>query len=125
MAWQQFTPSARQVDTEGQEEALLTLDEAVQFLGTSRPTLYRLLRQGGLSGLKVGKQWRFRKSDLVQYMTRGPVAVAAAPGQDLEPELVFFASELHRLNVAEEAVGGGDAPTASHEEKIQALVSAI
>ncbi len=107
------------------QEALLTLDEAAQFLGTSRPTLYRLLRQGDLSGLKVGKQWRFRKSDLLAYMTRGPVAVAAAPGQDLDPELAFFASELQRLNVPEEAYAAEEGPAGAQEERVQALVNAI
>jgi len=107
------------------QEALLSLEEAVQFLGTSRPTLYRLLKQGDLSGLKVGKQWRFRKSDLVKYMTRGPVAVAAAPGEDLDPELAFFESELRRLDVSEGAFGGEDVQVTSQEERIQSLVSAI
>lgn len=107
------------------QEALLTLDEAVQFLGTSRPTLYRLLRQGDLSALKVGKQWRFRKSDLVRYMTRGPVAVAAAPEQDLDPELAFFASELRRMKAPEEAFGGEDTQAVSQEERTQTLVNEI
>ncbi|HLV82030.1 MAG TPA: ATPase, T2SS/T4P/T4SS family [Chthonomonadaceae bacterium] len=107
------------------QEALLTLDEAVQFLGTSRPTLYRLLRQGDLSGLKVGKQWRFHKSDLLAYMTRGPVAVAAAPGQDLDPEMAFFADELQRLDVPEEAYAAEEGPAGAQEERVQALVNAI
>ena len=58
-------------------EDLLTLDEAVQFLGTSKPTLYRVLALGELRGLKVGRQWRFRRSDLTAYMERSPVAAAA------------------------------------------------
>ena len=63
-----------------QSEELLSLDEAVKFLGTSRPTLYRLLGQDEIKGLKVGRQWRFRKADLVAYMERGPVAVNARAG---------------------------------------------
>ena len=75
-------------------EELLSLDEAVKFLGTSKPTLYRLLGQDEIKGLKVGRQWRFRKADLVTYMERGPVAVAAAPKEDLDMELAFFAEQL-------------------------------
>ena len=71
-------------------DAIYTLDEAVQFLGTSKPTLYRLLSQGDLKGLKVGRQWRFRKADLNAYMERSPVAVAAAPSDVLDSELTFF-----------------------------------
>ena len=75
-------------------EELLSLDEAVKFLGTSKPTLYRLLGQDEIKGLKVGRQWRFRKADLIAYMERGPVAVAAAPKEDLDMELAFFAQQL-------------------------------
>jgi len=75
-------------------EELLSLDEAVKFLGTSKPTLYRLLGQDEIKGLKVGRQWRFRRADLTAYMERGPVAVAAAPKEDLDMELSFFAAQL-------------------------------
>src|ERR1041385_8737742 len=77
-------------------EELLTLAEAVEFLGTSRPTMYRWLERGDVKGLKVGKQWRFRKTDLVAYLERGPVAAAAAPAEELEQETAFFAAELER-----------------------------
>jgi len=46
------------------DEELLTFDEALQTLGTSRPTLYRLLSQGDVKGLRLAKQWRFRRADL-------------------------------------------------------------
>ena len=78
------------------DDAIYTLDEAVQFLGTSKPTLYRLLSQGDLKGLKVGRQWRFRKADLIAYMERSPVAVAAAPSDVLDGELAFFAEQLRQ-----------------------------
>lgn len=74
-------------------EELLTLEEAVQFLNTSKPTLYRVLGQGDLKGLKVGRQWRFRKVDLVAYMERSPVAVAAAPAPDLNAALELLTEQ--------------------------------
>ncbi len=74
-------------------EDLLTLDEAVKFLGTSRPTLYRLLGLDEIKGLKVGRQWRFRKADLIAYMERSPVAVAAAPREDIQKALAFLEHE--------------------------------
>jgi len=81
-------------ETDNTAEELLSLDEAVKFLGTSRPTLYRLLGQDEIKGLKVGRQWRFRKADLIAYMERSPVAVNAAPSEDLDGELAFFAAAL-------------------------------
>ena len=87
------------------KEQLLTLDEAVKFLGTSKPTLYRLLGQDEIKGLKVGRQWRFRKTDLVAYMERDRsafstrttdalAAAAAMPREDLEKALAFLRQEM-------------------------------
>src|SRR5579884_585466 len=105
------------------EEELLTLDEAVQFLGTSKPTLYRWLAQGEVRGLKVGKQWRFRKSDLVAYLERDPLAVATAPAEALDAELAFFAGELERVG-AKLPEDAGDA-TDSKEGKLDRLIRQI
>jgi excisionase family DNA binding protein len=82
------------------ENPLLTLDEAARFLNVSKPTLYRMLNQGDLQGLKAGRQWRFSKFDLMRYMKRGPVAVAAAPVEVLEPELSYFRNELQQAGAA-------------------------
>ena len=86
-------------------DVFLTLDEAVKFLGTSKPTLYRLLGQDLIKGLKVGRQWRFRRADLVAYLERSPTAVAAAPKEDLEAALAFFPPEAS----ASEGEAGEDA----------------
>lgn len=79
------------------EEDLLTFDEALQMLGTSRPTLYRLLSSGELKGLKVGKQWRFRRFDLLNYLERGPITIAAAPDDIIDVEIAFFEAEIEKL----------------------------
>lgn len=73
-------------------DELFSFDEAIKFLDTSKSTLYRLLSQDDIKGVKVGKQWRFRKGDLTAYLERGPVAVAVdgAARVDLEAELDFF-----------------------------------
>ena len=86
--------TASRLASEKPSEELLTLDEAVKFLGTSKPTLYRLLGLDEIKGLKVGRQWRFRKADLTAYMERSPVAVTAAPQEDLDRELAFFSEQL-------------------------------
>src|SRR5437764_12637520 len=82
-----------QAETQGAEDAVLSLEEAVRFLNTSKPTLYRLLRQGDIRALKTGRQWRFRKSDLVAYLQRDTVA-EAAPAGAVEEELAHFAAEV-------------------------------
>lgn len=91
------TPTAAaSITAKSGTDELLTLDEAVQFLGTSKPTLYRWLAQGEVKGLKVGKQWRFRRSDLVAYVQRTPSA-PTVPDSLLSEEKAVFDSELAKL----------------------------
>lgn len=86
-------------------QELLTLEEAAEFLCVSKPTMYRLLDQRKLSGMKAGKQWRFRKEDLLVYMQRGPAAQALAkvPMAVLDAELAFLATELEKAGTTTDA----------------------
>ena len=43
---------------------LLTLAEAAAYLRVHRRTMSRLLRQGVVPGIKIGRQWRVRRADL-------------------------------------------------------------
>jgi excisionase family DNA binding protein len=58
------------------ETPFLTPEEAAQYLRLHPDTMYRLLQRGDLPALKVGRQWRVRRSDLDAYL-RGE-----APGAD-------------------------------------------
>lgn len=81
--------------TPGQEE-LLDLEAAADRLCVSKTTLYRMLDRGEVKGIKVGRQWRFRPTDLDAYLSRGPVAVALAalPVEVLDREFAVFAGKL-------------------------------
>jgi excisionase family DNA binding protein len=76
----------------GSVDELLSFDEAIKFLDTSKSTLYKLLSLEELRGVKVGRQTRFRRADLTAYLERGPVAIAVDPSAhgELEAELAFF-----------------------------------
>lgn len=50
------------------EKDILNVDEAAAFLKTSKPTLYRWLGQGKVKGFKVGREWRFYRSDLISFL---------------------------------------------------------
>ena len=73
-------------------DELLSFDEAIKFLDTSKSTLYKLLSLEEIKGVKVGRQTRFRRGDLTAYLERGPVAVAVDPSAhgELDAELAFF-----------------------------------
>ncbi|MEK7474110.1 MAG: ATPase, T2SS/T4P/T4SS family [Candidatus Coatesbacteria bacterium] len=47
---------------------LLSMDEAIARLKTTRPTFYRWLKTGKLKGLKAGRQWRFYATDVDRFL---------------------------------------------------------
>lgn len=46
----------------------LNFDEAVAVLNTTRSTLYKWLQAGKVPGHKLGRQWRFRKEELINFL---------------------------------------------------------
>ncbi len=50
------------------ETEVLSMDEAIERLRTTRPTFYRWLRAGQIKGHKVGRQWRFYAEDIERFL---------------------------------------------------------
>lgn len=69
------------------DESFLTTEEVLEYLQVNLRTVYRLIKAGKLPAVRVGRQWRFRKRDIDQWLenqrTRGarsaPAAAAASP----------------------------------------------
>src|SRR5688500_11276296 len=117
-------PAAQAAPSTTDEQEMLSFDEAVRFLGTSKPTLYRLLQQETIKGLKVGRQWRFRKADLIAHMERKPATVSLAATAEIQTAIDFFADELGRSGV--KASGDiRDDSTPSEERQTIFLVNGI
>ena len=49
---------------------LLTTEEVITFLRVNTRTLYRLIRAGDFPAVRVGRQWRFRRTDLEAWLRR-------------------------------------------------------
>lgn len=52
-------------------DEVLTPDEAALLLKVSKKTLLRHAREGEVPGTKLGRVWRFRRSELLALLTRG------------------------------------------------------
>jgi excisionase family DNA binding protein len=48
----------------------LTTEEVITFLRVNTRTLYRLIRTGDFPAVRVGRQWRFRRTDLEAWLRR-------------------------------------------------------
>lgn len=56
--------------TESATPAFLTMDEVLGYLRVTSRTIYRLIKAGDLPAVRVGRQWRFRQSDLDAWLSR-------------------------------------------------------
>lgn len=48
------------------------LDELTRYLKISKSTLYKLAQRGRVPGQKVGKQWRFHKGAINNWLNKQP-----------------------------------------------------
>lgn len=51
-----------------EDEAFLTTDEVLNYLKVTSRTIYRLIKAGELPAIRVGRQWRIRRSDLNAWL---------------------------------------------------------
>jgi excisionase family DNA binding protein len=49
---------------------LLTINDVAYSLAISRDSVYRLVRSGSLSPIRVGERLRFRREDIDAYLNR-------------------------------------------------------
>lgn len=54
-------------------EPLLTVGEVAGLMRVSNMTVYRLIKAGHLSAIRVGKNYRIRHSDVDKYLTERAV----------------------------------------------------
>ena len=59
-------------------ESFLTTEEVLDYLRVNVRTVYRLIRTGRIPAVRVGCQWRFRKSDLDEWLLSQPSGAATA-----------------------------------------------
>lgn len=56
-------------------EPLLTVGEVANLMRVSNMTVYRLIKGGQLSAIRVGKNYRIRRTDVDRYLTERSVNV--------------------------------------------------
>jgi excisionase family DNA binding protein len=62
------------------DDSFLTTDEVLKYLQVNLRTVYRLIKAGKLPAVRVGRQWRFRKRDVDNWLdSNRPRALRAVP----------------------------------------------
>ncbi len=49
---------------------LMTVDELADYLGLKKQTIYNWLHQKKISGIKIGKIWRFERSYINKWLKK-------------------------------------------------------
>ncbi len=57
---------------------LKTVEEVADYLRVTEKTIYRLLKQGRISATKVGRQWRFDKASIDEWLHQKPAETKAS-----------------------------------------------
>jgi excisionase family DNA binding protein len=61
------------------DESFLTTEEVLEYLQVNLRTVYRLIKAGKIPAVRVGRQWRFRKRDIDNWLdSQRPHAVVHA-----------------------------------------------
>jgi excisionase family DNA binding protein len=77
----QTPPTPRKTRTRAErvsfmDKEILDVEGAAQLLGVSSTTVYNLARKGELPATRVGREWRFSRSNLIQWVANGTTADA-------------------------------------------------
>lgn len=51
-----------------QKDEILTTKEAMKYLKITKPTILKYIRENKLRASKIGRNWRFYKSDIDRFM---------------------------------------------------------
>ena len=64
------------------DETFLTTEEVLEYLQVNLRTVYRLIKAGKIPAVRVGRQWRFRKSDIDAWLDSQRPAAARVAADD-------------------------------------------
>lgn len=94
---------------------LLSMEEAIALLKTTRPTFYRWMRSGKLRGMKVGRQWRFYRESIEGFLKGEQLRYDLPVG--VEPLVAALRQRLGEKGVA--------VATLSDAEKVALVVDLV
>jgi excisionase family DNA binding protein len=64
------------------DKVFLTTEEVLEYLQINLRTVYRLIKAGKIPAVRVGRQWRFRKSDIDAWLDSQRSGSTASGGAD-------------------------------------------
>ena len=85
------------------DEAFLTTEEVLDYLHVNLRTVYRLIKAGKIPAVRVGRQWRSRKSDIDAWLqSQQAAAIPPEPNTAPEPSVSRPANSRPRVLVVDD-----------------------
>lgn len=81
------------------DESFLTAEEVLEYLQVNLRTVYRLIKTGKIPAVRIGRQWRFRKSDIDAWLANQQTSLSPAPATPRETETTTITSCRDRPKV--------------------------
>ena len=91
------------------DREILNIDGAAAFLGVSLKTFSKVLREGNVPGRKVGREWKFSRQALIEWVGSS----ASRDFLDMQDEALGGEPERH----GRRAAPAGAAPRAGRRRK--------
>jgi excisionase family DNA binding protein len=106
---------------ESRDAIVLTLGEAAQFVRVSEKTLGELAREGSVPAKKVGREWRFLRTALEEWLTGGGASIAAEP-EEVYAQKALFENSAEVEDVPKDSTLGDSAFTNNRREPLHRWV---
>ena len=71
----------KSIEKKNVEFTILTVHEVAEYLRMSEAKVYRLVKEGGLPVVRIGKTWRFRKDLLDNWLSQCTASSLKAGGR--------------------------------------------
>ena len=71
----------KSISKKNDELTILTVHEVAEYLRMSEAKVYRLVKEGGLPVVRIGKTWRFRKDLLDNWLSQCTASSLKAGGR--------------------------------------------
>ena len=84
------------------DDDVLDLDDAVAFLKTTKPTMYRWIALGKVQGFKAGRQWRFYRRDLRKFLEYEEPMAAGIDMEAVRAAIKLLDERIARAKKAQE-----------------------
>jgi len=85
------------------DETFLTTEEVLKYLQVNLRTVYRLIKAGKIPAVRVGRQWRFRRTDVDAWLESQRARSARTPSAGARPSTKTGSSRPRILVVDDEA----------------------